>query len=414
MTDRILIIGAGVAALCLARHLQLAGRKVALIDPQPVTGGASFGNGGFISPASFMPGAQPGMVRKLPTWLRDPLGPLAIRPMAALKDTPWFLRWLKAGRPNEMERLARVMHGLHRTAFDEWRFLVGPQIFGDLIRREGEMLLWDSGDPGATEATEKALEREFGEESQVLDRAALEKYYPGLSPVVRRGLVKTGNGHTVSPARLCLALADLLRRDGADFIAEKAVKIVPQGGGIHMVLTNCGNHPARDLVVAAGVWSRDLLQPLGIRIPLTSQRGYHVMLPAGAADIGMPFIHRGRGIGMTPMAEGLRIAGTVEFGGIDGLPDERRADQALAHARQLFPQMHGDPVTIWTGQRPATPDSLPVLGTPRGHPGLWLCFGSGAYGMTQAPPAGRLAADLILRRKPLLDPADFAPARFGA
>lgn len=410
--DRILIIGAGVAALCTARHLQMAGRQVALIDPQPVSGGASFGNGGFISAASFMPGAQPGMMRQIPGWLRDPLGPLAIRPKAAMKDTPWFLRWLRAGRDAEMQRLARVIHSLHRSAFDDWKTLVGPQIYGEMIRRDGEMLLWDSDEKGATEATEKALEREFGLESQVVDRAGLEDLYPGLSPVVRRGLIKTGNGYTTSPAGLCRALAELLRRDGAEFLGEKALKILPQGDGSWLVLTNCANHSTRDLVMAAGVWSRDLLRPLGIHVPLTSQRGYHAMLPAGSATIGMPFIHRGRGIGMTPMLEGLRVAGTIEFGGIDGLPDERRASQALAHARQLFPQIQAKPLEIWTGQRPATPDSLPILGPVPRHSGLWLCFGSGAYGMTQAPPAGRLVADLVLGRQPSIDPNAFRLSRF--
>ena len=411
MNEPVLFIGGGVAALCAARQLQLAGRKVALIDPQPVTGGASFGNGGFISAASFMPGAQPGMLRQVPKWLIDPLGPLAIRPKAVLREWPWFLRWLRAGRKPEALRLAEVIHQLHRGAFTEWEALLGPEIYAQHIRLEGEMVLFDSDQPGEMELAERGLDRKFGHEVSFYDQAGLQKVYPGLSSAVKRGMLKYGNGHTFSPARLNLALADVLRRDGAQFIAEKAVKIIPQGSR-WQVMTNCGLHETGQLVVAAGIWSRDLLSSLGVKISLTSQRGYHAMLPVGAAEVGIPFIHRGRGIGMTPMTEGLRIAGTVEFGGVDGLPDQARVEQALAHARQLFPKMKAEPVTFWSGQRPATPDSLPYVGEIKKHPGLWLNFGSGAYGMTQAPPAGRLLADLMLKRSPVLPVEAFAPDRF--
>ena len=149
--------------------------------------------------------------------------------------------------------------------------------------------------------------------------------------------------------------------------------------------TNC-NYRAKDVVVAGGVWSRGLLAPLGVHVPLTSQRGYHAMLPENAVEIGMPFIHRRRGIGLTPMTGGLRVAGTVEFGGIDGVPHEKRAEQALHHAHEIFPALKNvQPTSIWTGQRPATPDSLPVIGAAGKRPGLWLAFGSGAYGMPQGP-----------------------------
>lgn len=409
--DAIIVVGGGVAGLCVARHLQLAGRKVVVVDPSPVLGGASFGNGGFISAASFMPGAQPGMLRKLPGWLLDPLGPLAIHPAAVLRELPWFLRWLRAGRNHQMLRLARQIHKLHHHAFDDWRFLLGDALYAEMVRKDGEMVLWDSTEIDPIEAAEDRLARDFGYESHTLGPDELRRYYPGLSPEVKRGVVKLGNGHTLSPARLCLALADLLRRDGAEFVAQKVVKLLPQPDGF-TVMTTADLLRAKEVVLAAGVWSRDLLRPLGVHVPLTSERGYHAMLPAGSVEIGMPFIHRGRGIGMTPMLEGVRVAGTVEFGGIDGVPDERRVDQAVAQARKLFPDMTATPQTFWSGQRPATPDTLPVLGSSGKFRNLWLCFGSGTYGMTQGPTGGRLVADLMLGRTPSLPPRDYAIDRF--
>lgn len=412
LNDRIVVVGAGVAALCAARHLQLAGRQVALIDPQPVDGGASFGNGGFISAQSFMPGAQPGMVRKVPRWLSDPVGPLTIRTSRLLPEMPWFFRWLRASRRAEVYRLAERLHRLHRDSFEWWGHLLGPDLYAKLIQREGEIALFDDDPASNGKTIEECLGKRLGLKVAPVGRSELERIYPGLSPIVKGGLMKPGNGHTLSPARLCKALAELLMRDGAHFIPEKVVKLVRNDSG-WLILTNSNNHRARDVVLAAGVWSASLLAPLGIRVPLTSQRGYHAMLPRDALALGKPFIHRARGIGMTPMLEGLRIAGTVEFAGIDGAPDERRAAAIVCQARRLFPALEPHDVKIWSGQRPATPDSLPILGPVPDMPGLWLCFGSGAYGMTQSPAAGRLVSDLILGRPPVLDPADYGVDRFS-
>lgn len=407
----VLVIGGGAAGLAAARNLQLQGCKVEIIDPLPSPGGASFGNGGFISPQSFMPGAQPGMLRNVPRWLLDPLGPLAINPAHLPQALPWFLRWICAGRPARMAQLARAIHRLHAPALSEWQRLLGPGLFARYIRQTGEALLWDTPPAGAAYRHEERLRQEFGIEVEELGRTELQDLYPGISPAVTYGIIKRDNAFTVSPAAMMSELAGLMAREGAVFHRESAAKLIPLDGG-WLVLTSTGNHRAQDVVVACGVWSTRLTAPLGIKVPMESQRGYHVMLPGNAVKLDVPFIHRNRGIGMTPMQEGLRVAGTVEFSGIDGVPDERRAGQALSHARSLFPALTQDPVAIWSGQRPATPDTLPVLGEAPSHPGLWLCFGHGPYGMTSAPASGRIIAELMLKTRPFTDPEPYRATRF--
>lgn len=412
MTDTVFVLGGGVAGLSAARNLQMAGRSVAVVDPLPSPGGASFGNGGFISPESFMPSAQPGMLRNVPRWLRDPLGPLAISPRQMVRSMPWFIRWLAAGRHERMTELAGQIRALHASALKEWRRLLGPDLYSYYIKEMGEVILADQAPSGPVFETEKRLCKEFGLSVEVLSNSDLRRIYPGISDVVRYGFLKPGNAHTVSPGQVNAALAQLISTDGGSFIREWVLKLIPDGDG-WLILTNVGNHRAKDIVVACGIWSNQLLKPLGAAVPVESQRGYHAMLPSNEVEIGIPFIHRGRGIGFTPMLEGLRIAGTVEFSGVDGVPNEKRVDQALHHAKQLFPGIKSTPQTVWTGQRPSTPDSLPVVGRVAGRNGLWLCFGHGPYGMTSAPPSGRLIAELLTHQKAFIAESSLSPSRFG-
>jgi glycine/D-amino acid oxidase-like deaminating enzyme len=178
-------------------------------------------------------------------------------------------------------------------------------------------------------------------------------------------------------------------------------------------MTNIANHETDTLVVAGGIWSRGLIEPLGIRIPLETERGYHLMLPDANVAPRTPLLYKSRSFSVTPMEHGLRAAGTVEIAGLDAVPDERRAEQLLGHVRRLFPGIAGGKPRLWMGHRPSTPDSLPVLGPVTGHPGLHLCLGHGHFGMTGGPPSGRLVSDLILGVSSRIDAAPYSAKRFG-
>lgn len=180
-----------------------------------------------------------------------------------------------------------------------------------------------------------------------------------------------------------------------------------------MVMTNITNHEAGAVVVAGGAWSRLLLDPLGVRVPLQTERGYHLMLPDANVTPRTPLLYKSRSFSLTPMEHGLRAAGTVEIAGIDDTPDERRAEQLLTHVRTLFPDLQGGKPRLWMGHRPSTPDSLPVLGPVPGRPGLHLCLGHGHFGMTGGPPSGRLVSELILGAVPRIDAAPYSVKRFG-
>jgi glycine/D-amino acid oxidase-like deaminating enzyme len=204
----------------------------------------------------------------------------------------------------------------------------------------------------------------------------------------------------------------LFRQEGGTLINERAMKLIPQDGG-WMVMTNISNRSTENVVVAGGAWSRQLLEPLGIKVPLETERGYHAMLFDPEVTPSLPISNKTRGFGVTPMEDGLRIAGTVEIAGLDAPPNEERAKILVGHAKRMFPALKGEQVRYWMGFRPSTPDSLPILGPAPGRTGLHFVFGHGHFGMTGGPPSGRLVARLIAGQAPGIDPAPYAAQRFS-
>jgi D-amino-acid dehydrogenase len=410
---QVLVIGAGVVGLSTALYLRRTGLDVTVLDPLGPAGGASFGNAGMLSPDTATPIAMPGMLRKVPGWLRDPLGPLAVRPSYFPRALPWLLQWVKAGRLQRVLAVSDAMRALHWDTLTCWRELLGDALYHDLIRPSGQVHVWERDDASPTEAIEQQIRDRHGIASQELSADDLRQMFPGIARDITRGLFVPGNGYTVSPQRIVDSLAELFRAAGGTIIAERAMKLIPREAGGWLTMTNLANRNADRVVVAAGAWSAQLLSPLGIRVPLETERGYHAMLFSPSVTPPIPISSKTRAFFLTPMEDGLRIAGTVEIAGLDAPPDERRARILVEHAQRLFPELQANDVRYWMGFRPSTPDSLPILGpAPRQH-ALYLAFGHGHFGMSGGPPSGRLLARLIIGESPGIDPAPYDMRRFA-
>jgi glycine/D-amino acid oxidase-like deaminating enzyme len=406
-----IVLGAGVAGLSTALYLQRSGVAVAVIDPLPPAGGASFGNAGLLSPDTAVPIALPGMLRKVPGWLADPLGPLSVKPSYFPRALPWLLRWIEAGRLHRVMVISDAMRALHRETLTCWQELLGPVLYRELIRPVGQVQVWEGDADGASAVVERQVRERHGIRADELGADDLRKMFPGMAREVTRGLLVPGNGYTVSPARSVRTLGELFRQEGGTLINERAMKLIPQDGG-WMVMTNIANRSTENVVVAGGAWSGQLLEPLGIKVPLETERGYHAMLFDPEVTPSLPISNKTRGFGVTPMEDGLRIAGTVEIAGLEAPPNEERAKILVGHAKRMFPALKGQQVRYWMGFRPSTPDSLPILGPAPGRAGLHFAFGHGHFGMTGGPPSGRLVARLIAGQAPGIDPAPYAAQRF--
>lgn len=410
MPNSIAIVGAGIVGMSAALYLQRAGLPVTVIDPLPPGGGASYGNAGLLSVENCVPIALPGMLKQVPGWLRDPLGPLAVRPSYLPQALPWLMRWIAAGRMERVDAASDALRALHVNALDRYRELLGRE-FDDVIRVSGQVHIWENTEPSPSEAIYRRLWQKHGVVAEWLDADELRQLVPQLGRQVTRAAFLPKNGHTVNPRRLVTTLARLFSEAGGTVRAERVLKLVPENAGWRVV-TSSANHLVGKVVVSAGAWSRQLLRPLGVNLPLETERGYHMMLRDASVVPPVPVLSRGRGFSITPMEEGLRVAGTVEIGGLDLPMNEERAYVLLRQAQELLPGLEAKDYAIWMGFRPSFPDSLPVIDQAPGHGGLFLAFGHGHTGMTGGPPTGRLVKQLVAGEPPDVSLAPFSATRF--
>jgi D-amino-acid dehydrogenase len=235
---------------------------------------------------------------------------------------------------------------------------------------------------------------------------------PALSEEIKVGVFYPDVGHTVDPKRLVKALAEDLARAGASLRRARALGFDIGSDGVRAVVTDGGAVTADLVVVAAGAWSKPLAEALGSKVPLETERGYHVTLPEAGIDPRLPVVSSELRFCVTPMAMGLRLGGTVEFAGLDAPPDPTRHQVMLKHAKRLYPGLSITGASYWMGHRPSLPDSLPVIGRAPRHANAWLAFGHGHIGLTTAAITGRAIADRVAGRPPPFDLAPFRADRF--
>jgi glycine/D-amino acid oxidase-like deaminating enzyme len=413
----VIVIGAGIVGLCCATYLQRDGRKVVVIDPGGPGEGASYGNAGGLNGSSIVPVAMPGVLAKVPHWLLDPEGPLSIRLHYLPRLLPWLYRFVRAGRPELVRAQARALRGLLAPTVDMYRALAASVGTGDLIQRSGLLVVYRSEASFAADAEANRLRAANGVVIEELTRDELRQLEPALSPAYVRARFIAENGYCRNPLRLSRSLAEALVANGGEIRRERAEGFAFADGKVEAVLTAAGRLPAAAVVLAAGAHSKPFAARLGENVPLDTERGYHAMIKAPEVVPRLPVMDAEAKFVATPMEEGLRMAGTVEFAGLDAPPDWRRARVLLRHGQAMFPglprAMGEDRVAVWMGFRPSMPDSLPVIGRTRRYPNAFLAFGHGHVGLIGAPMTGRTIADLVAGRVPAIDIAPFSATRFG-
>jgi D-amino-acid dehydrogenase len=411
-TKSVVIVGAGVVGLAIAYHLRRDGALVTVVDRDPEGDKASFGNAGGIGVTEVIPASVPGLLWKVPGWLVDPLGPLAIRPAHAAKLIPWLWRFSRAGRPREVSRIAAALSALNARVYDDLLPMLAETNLAAELNRMGALTVYESEAAYRRSGEEWSLKCRHGITSEFLSEADLRVMEPALGPIARCGVFTPQWSHINDPKRLVDGLRQWLQGEGVT-IRAGAVRTV-SGVGSPAVELDDGSTVSTDaVVIAAGAWSAKLAARLGDRVLLESERGYNTTIPNPGIRLSREIIFAERHFVATPLTCGLRIGGAAEFGGLDAPANFKRSEALVKLASRYLPGLQRQDGVNWAGHRPATPDSLPVIGGSPRHPNVFYAFGHGHLGLTQAATTGRLVADLVQRRPTPIDITPYAISRFS-
>lgn len=408
-TTEIAVIGAGVVGLTIALELLDQGHEVVLVDPGQPGMGASYGNAGTIAGYATSPVGTPDVLRSLPSLLFSRTSPLAIRHRALPSLTPWLLRFLWQSLPAQAERNARAIATLLTGAAEMWDDLALRVQGAGILQRRGCLYLYETPQAFTAAWSELDRRRALGVEVDLIGPDRLAELEPNLPPNLGGAAHFTGATFLDDPGRMMGMIAGTVVQKArhlqtrAETLVRKPDGVVVEGPGLHL--------HARRVVIAAGAHSRGLARQAGDRIPLDTERGYHVEWEMDTPLLSRPSCPTARGFYLCPMAGRLRVAGTVELGGLSLPPSPHRIARLVEGARAFFPGL-GEPDRTWMGFRPSLPDSLPVIGPSTGGNEVILAFGHGHLGVTMAPVTARIVADLVAGRDP--GPAAIAcrPGRF--
>lgn len=408
----VVVIGAGIVGISTALWLQRDGHDVVVIDKTGPAAGTSYGNGGVLASCSIVPVTVPGLIGKAPRMLFDPSQPLFLRWSYLPRLAPWLRRYLSHCNPRDVRRIAAALAPIvgdsladHQalsagTGAERW---VVPSdyvfVYRDRAHFEGDAFGW-------------SIRREHGFEWEELEGEAFREYDPSFAPEFGFGVRLPGHGRISDPGRYVEDLAAYMVASGGRLLKGEVSDFVIEDGRVTGVRAGGETIPCSAAVLTAGIWSKPLARKLGLNVPMESERGYHIELMEPNRMPRSPVMIASGKFVATPMEGRLRLAGVVEFGGLDAPPRRQPFDLLMANIRAAMPGLTWRDTREWMGHRPAPSDSIPIIGAAPNIKGAWLGFGHHHVGLTGGPMTGRLLAQLISGQRPNIDLAPYAPARF--
>jgi D-amino-acid dehydrogenase len=417
--SRVVVIGGGVVGLACAVELLRDGHAVSIIEPGTPGGeqAASYGNGTLLNPSSVIPMSSPGLWKKVPGYLMDPLGPLTIRWSYLPRLLPWLRRFVRSGSTAaKVAATGRALQPLLADAPALHRRLAEEAGVGALITRQGVLFAFPDRAAFAAEALSWTVRRDNGVKWLELDEDELRQREPSLDRHYKFAVLVEENGQCRDPGAYVAALARHAAASGAEIVQTGATGFRIEAGQLQAVTTRDSEIVCDKAVIAAGAWSKLLAAAAGDRVFLETERGYHVVITDPGVEPRYPVMPSDGKMACVMTPAGLRLAGQVELAGLAAEPNWQRAEVLLKFARKVYPGLPADlppdKVRLWMGHRPSTPDGLPVLGLASRCPDVVHAFGHGHVGLTAAAMSGRIVADLVAGRTPPFDLAPYSARRF--
>ena len=405
------IIGAGIQGISNALFLQKKDFNVTIFDKdEPGSPTASYGNAGHFSPYASVPMNRPDILTDIPAMLLSSSGPLALKWNHVPKMIPWFLQFIRNCSTKRMMYTAQNMHQILDLALPAYDELFDEIDLEGLVEKKGILYIWNDQSLKSRELEIK-VRNELGVDQQVVTPKEIHDLEPNIKPFYHGGVYYKYGRHARNPKKILLKLFDLFLKKGGKFL-KMNVQDVNFDQEKPILKNETQSFFFDKIVIACGAFSKKLTDNLNEEIPLDTERGYHVHFKGCDHLLSRPVIFQNRGFGITPMEQGLRVVGTVEFGGLNNKLSKSRIKNLINNAKYMLGDLpeHEDE---WLGFRPSMPDFLPVIGASKNHKNVFYCFGHHHLGWTLGPISGKIISGMIAEENTNLDLKPYSSLRFS-
>ena len=405
------IVGAGIQGISNALFLQKKGFEVTIFDrDEPGSPVASYGNAGHFSPYASLSLNRTDILADVPAMLMSSTGPLALKWNYVPKMIPWFIKFILNTTKNKMMHTARNMHQILDLALPAYDELFDEINLDGLVENKGILYIWNNKDLKSRELEIKVRE-ELGVRQQLVNTKEIHDLEPNIKPFYHGGVYYPYARHARNPKKILIKFFELFLKKGGKF-EKKNIKDINFNSEKPIFVTEEKKFTFDKVIIACGAFSKKLTDNLGEKIPLETERGYHVHFKDCDHLLNRPVIFSNRGFGISPMEQGLRVVGTVEFGGLDNPLSKSRVKNLINNAKYMLGDLpeHEDE---WLGFRPTLPDFLPVIGPSKNHKNVFYCFGHHHLGWTLGPISGKIVSGMIAKENTNLNLTPYSSLRFN-
>jgi glycine/D-amino acid oxidase-like deaminating enzyme len=405
------IVGAGIQGISNALFLQKKGFNVTIFDrDEPGSPAASYGNAGHFSPYASVPINRPDILTDVPAMLLSSTGPLALKWNYVPKMIPWFLQFIKNCTTKKMMHTAKNMHQILDLALPAYDELFDEIDLNGLVEKKGILYIWNDQSLKSRELEIKVRD-ELGVDQQVVTSKEIHDLEPNIKPIYHGGVYYQHGRHARNPKKILLKLFQLFLKKDGKFL-KMNIEDIKFDEEKPIIKAETQSFLFDKIVIACGSFSKRLTDNLDEKIPLDTERGYHVHFKDCDHLLSRPVIFQNRGFGITPMEQGLRVVGTVEFGGLKNPLTKSRVKNLINNAKYMMGDLpeHADE---WLGFRPTLPDYLPVIGPSKKYKNVFYCFGHHHLGWTLGPISGKIISSMIAEENTNLDLKPYSSLRFN-
>ena len=404
--NNVKIIGSGIIGVCSAYFLQKQGAQVTLIDQTEPGSGASYGNAGSFSYYSVLGLNTPDIFFNIPSYLLSSNSPLSIKLNYIFKLMPWMMKFLSNCTNDKMLHTAKNMKIILEQSISSYEEIFSDIDVSNLYEKKGVLYLWGKNNLKSYEQG-VTIRNQLGVQQKILSKNEIKALEPNINPIYEKGVLYESAMCAKNPKKILQKIFDKFLELGGTFINDEIKEIKDQS-----ILGKKDHYEYDKLIISAGAFSKKMTDQLGENIPLETERGYHVHFKNCEHLVSRGVCFADSGLYLTPMEQGLRAAGTVELGGLDNPPSQKRIEYVIHQAKLLINNLP-EPYDSWMGFRPTLPDFLPVIGKSKHYENISYAFGHNHLGWTLGAITGKLMRDLVLDKKNNYDISAFSPLRFS-